>query len=240
MDKVANREAQVSQFIEENWEVLEDPELGPDAAQRLAIQTVNLLVPLMNEVTDTLNDATKAANLLADAINDPHCSAGEVNEHEKEHRRLGAKRERLQALQDRLLDFHQEVGCARPEDRARIETRVPVKIPWWKRLLGVHQEESSEPRESTLTPSQVDSDREDYEKLLTWYEQNLEVLEKAVAGRQRGEPGDWHQVIDELLGNMNWCDRNMDAIEQRNVEIAGSGLVTERRDLFARYLEISS
>jgi hypothetical protein len=227
MDKVANREAQVSQFIE-------------DAVHRLNIQFVNLLVLLRNELTDTLNDASKAANLLADAINDPHCSAGEINKREKEHRRLEAKRERLQALQDRLLDFHQEVGCARPSDRARIETRVPVKIPWWKRLLGVHQEEFLAPRKYTLTPSKAESDREDYEKLLTWYEQNLEVLEKAIVGRQRGEPGDWQQVIDELRGNMNWCDRNMDAIEQRNVEIAGSGLVTERRDLFARYLEISS
>lgn len=152
-ERIEAWEHRVSLFIEENRPLLGDPELGPDAAQRLAMQTADLLVPLMNELTDTLNDAAKAANMLADAINDPYCSTGKVNEREKEHRRLEAKREKLQVLQDHLLDFQHKVEEHRaktaaeqlesiletPEDEKptpRGGTRGSVKHSLWRRFFG--------------------------------------------------------------------------------------------------------
>lgn len=92
----------VEAFIEENQELADDPTLGQSAAQRLLQETTNLLVPLMNEVTELLNRTERAANNLTNALSDPHCSAGKVHKREKEYERLKAQREELRRRQDEL------------------------------------------------------------------------------------------------------------------------------------------
>lgn len=257
VDKAVEQEALVLEFIEEHQLFLEEDDLSYSVLCRMYVQGAELLKSLSNDLLQRKDPTIKAVELLVAAIDDPHCSAGTIRKREKEYERLLGEFNGVKVVHDLLEHFvdetktrldaaYEENGTPKKSAESPLVVtdeatpKVLPQLPWWKRLLGVHQEASSEPRESTLTPSQADSDREDYEKILIWYEQNLEVLEKAVAGRQRGEPGDWQQVINELRGRMNWCDRNMDAIEQRNAEIAGSGLVTKRRNLFAWYSEISS
>jgi hypothetical protein len=297
VDKVAEQETAVAEFLQENKPLLEDPELGPDAAQKLALQISSLILPVADALTAKLNEATRAADLLAAAIRDPHCSAGKTSKREKEHRRLHAEVERLRALQEQLLDFQVEVEAIRQnirepkevqqesEDSKQLETDFPKvpqaharklkphimlsrtsnKLPWWKRLLGVHQEESldtptlhpgtpvheysllSGPRESPLKPSEAETDRRDYEKFLDFYSQVLTHLENMVRVRAQDaedytpeQDQRWKAQWDEQVDNMAWADDNMDAIEDRNAEVARSELVERRENLASRRDELDS
>lgn len=133
----------------------------------------------------------------------------------------------------------------------RVEEQA--KFSWWKRILGIHQEVPSEAprsvRESPTTPSPLESDPEDYQKLLDHCEELLVQLEGLF--RTRGShpvaydikldlPERWKETYETLTSKMAWCDRNMDAIEERNAEVAGSGLVARRRNLAARRSEVDS
>lgn len=250
MDKVAEQQAIVDEYIEDARSVIEDPEAGHASLSKVGHSGAQLLTSVSEEAVAAINRTTDTVNRMKAAEKDPHCSAGKVRGLEKKVKQLETEHEAMKALYARLSEFMDEVQArlheyepeqeeSKPQAEVPSRPETPKKLPWWKRLLGVHQAQAPEPRESSVKPFQVQVDREDYEKLLTWYEQNLEVLEKAVAGSQRlGEPGDWQSVFSELLDNMAWCDRNMDAIEQRNAEIAVNELVSRRKDLAARRDEL--
>lgn len=133
----------------------------------------------------------------------------------------------------------------------RVEEQA--KFSWWKRILGIHQEVPSEAprsvRESPTTLSPPDSDREDYQMLLKHYEVLLRELRNLFRTRDSHPvaydikpdlPERWKETYETLTSKMAWCDRNMDAIEGRNAEVAASNLVAGRRNLDARRSEVDS
>lgn len=104
--------------------------------------------------------------------------------------------------------------------------------------------DASERQGSLPTP---ESDSEDYQKLLHHYQQLLEVLEDIYSSRgvhcyayqvEPDLPRRWAAVYVKLTRKMAWCDRNMDAIEQRNVEFSDSELGNRRKDLRSRRQEL--
>lgn len=259
---------QAQTFIEENKELLEDPETSSDVLGRVFEHGTKIIQELGQAYQDAVKEELPLSKRYNEAQIDDSLSPKELQKRElpyKSAKKKSAERlaafERFKVFTDKVRECQEakrdqewveEQHCERTnyevvqayEDALRDEHAVrsakgtPKKLPWWKRLLGVHQETSSEAREWPTTPSQAISEREDYEKLLTWYEQNLEVLERAVAGRQSGEPGDWKFVIDHLLGRIGWCDRHMDTIEGRNADMAAGELVERREGLASRRAEL--
>lgn len=120
---------------------------------------------------------------------------------------------------------------------------------WLKRIAGVHQEAPA----PVPTP---ESDRADYQTLLEHYEDVLKALEDLCATRGRHPvayeidlvlPGRWEETHETLTNRMAWCDRNMDAIEERAPELKALGYYSateprwhRRRDLWARRSEVET
>lgn len=279
---------QAQAFIEENKELLEDPETSSDVLGRIYEHGTDIIVAFGKAYEDAVAEELPLAKRYNEAQTNTSLSPKELQKREVPYKRAKEKAAQRYAAFERFKGFMEQVNelyeVRREEEQAgavrqdfdeddnhiadlpnaqqmrsigeeegrkmaegmQVElskhSAAPGPVPWWKRLLGVHQERPSEAprsaREAPTTPSPLASDPEDYEKLLTWYEQNLEVLERAVAGRQAGEPGEWSQVVDELLGRMAWCDRNMDAIEERNAEVASSELAGRRKNLVSRRSEL--
>jgi hypothetical protein len=282
-DDVAKQEALVAQFIEENRPILEDPEVGSSTLQRMYVHGAELITPLGKKVEAAAGRATKAANSLTAAMNDPRCPAGTVNKREKEYKRLLTKHDRLLAAFNRLNEFGIEVKKRLDNEFNESGERVaPATVPefeiqtftseatteleqpspnvaephsaeprsWWQRIFG-GRSDSPTPEGPTEPPepSQPHSDREDYEKLLGYYQENLEVLEKTVATRQEHEHvyaqrpdmvERWQKTYAKLTEDMDWADRNMDFIEQRNADIATSELVKRRENLATRRDELET
>lgn len=122
-------------------------------------------------------------------------------------------------------------------------------LSWLQRIIGIHipdhpSKDSPELQGSLPTPQ---SDHEDYQKLLYHYQELLEVLEDIYSSRgvhrhayqvEPDLPRRWAAVYVKLTRKMAWCDRNMDAIEQRNAEFRDSELGSRRRDLTSRRQEL--
>jgi hypothetical protein len=77
-----------------------------------------------------------------------------------------------------------------------------------------------------LAENHSESNREDYEKHLSLYEQNLEVQERTVTTRQEHETvydGDpemvtrWQETYDKHPGEITWVERNIYLPKQRNL-----------------------
>ncbi len=77
-----------------------------------------------------------------------------------------------------------------------------------------------------MAENHSESNREDYEKLLSLYEQNLEVQERTMTTRQEHETvydldpemvRRWQETHDKLAGEIAWVERNIYLPKQRNL-----------------------
>ena len=77
-----------------------------------------------------------------------------------------------------------------------------------------------------MAENHSESNREDYEKLLSLHEENLEVQERTVTTRQEHENiydvdpemvRRWQETDDKLAGEIAWVERNIYLPKQRNL-----------------------
>ena len=157
--KAERQEAAVSAFVHEHRPILEDPEAGYSALSRVYTGGADLLSVVSSHSVEVANLTTDAANRLTAAINDPHCSAGKLNEREKEYARLKAETERLATTFGRLdaflgdvkarLDTEFDEKGERPPSVAKAQEPPSVapdrttppesRSSWFRRLLGARK-----------------------------------------------------------------------------------------------------
>lgn len=257
VDKLTEQEAAVSNFLKEHRTLLKDPELSDTVLETIFVQGAELLKSVSDDMTRMKKTTVDAINSLTEALNKRPRVASKIARREKKYEHYIARFDRMEKAFNELESFVTEVKARRDGEelapkldvvqaKRRPVTRYVVgEIPWWKRLLGIHQEAPSEAprsaREAPVTPSEAEGDNRDYEKYLGYYDQVLIHLESMV--RMRAQDGDnytpeqdqrWKAQWDTAVDNMAWADENMDAIEERNPEIVWDELGDRRRDLETR------
>lgn len=152
VDKVAEQEAIVLEYIEDARSVMEDPEAGEASLAKVGRLGAALLDSVSKEAVAAINRTTDAVNHMNAAAKDPHCSAGKVRGLEKKVKQLETEHEAMKAVYACLSEFMDEVQVflheyepaelqeeSKPQAEVFERLKTPKQLPWWKRLLGVHQ-----------------------------------------------------------------------------------------------------